>query len=390
MTKGIILSGGWGTRLRPLTCTIPKTLMPVVNKPVVERQMLLLKKAGVKEIVLAVSVMANDLKNYFQDGERLGIKIHYTNEKHPMGTAGAIKLAESFLKDDNFFMLNGDVILNFDFKEMLKKHENCKGTGTIASKIVTDTSRYGVLIDNKDSNQILQFLEKSEYQPPRGKHDPMPVNAGVYILEPSIFSYIEPNKRISIEMDIFPNLANEKKLYHYPIDGVWKDIGKPEELLEGNILLMNDILKNLKEKRENLMEDNVKLDKSVLIYPPVTIGENVVVEKNCIIGPNVIIGNNVNIDENTEIKESLIYSENNISKKVKIERSIVSDNCHIDDGAVLQGNENGLVILASYVQVLENVRIITNTINSISVCHHEVVNENRISSDYFTSESVSD
>ena len=390
MTKGIILSGGWGTRLRPLTCTIPKTLMPVVNKPVIERQMLHLKKAGVKEIVLAVSVMANDLKNYFQDGERLGIKIHYTNEKDPMGTAGAIKLAESFLKDDNFFMLNGDVILNFDFKEMLKKHENYGEIGTIASKIVNDPSRYGVIIDDKNSNQILKFLEKSEYQAPEGKQVPMPINAGVYILEPSIFSYIEPNKRISIERDIFPNLAKERKLYHYPIDGVWKDIGKPEELLEGNILLMNDILKNLKEKGENLINDNVKLDKSILIYPPVTIGENVVVEKNCIIGPNVIIGNNVNIDENTEIKESLIYDENYISKNVKIERAIVSNNCHIEKGVVLEGNENGLVILASYVQVLEKVRIISNTINSISVCHHEVINKNRISSDYFTSESVGD
>ncbi|TFG22031.1 MAG: NDP-sugar synthase [Promethearchaeota archaeon] len=390
MTKGIILSGGWGTRLRPLTCTIPKTLMPVVNKPVIERQMQHLKKAGVKEIVLAVSVMANDLKNYFQDGERLGIKIHYTNEKDPMGTAGAIKLAESFLKDENFFMLNGDVILNFDFKEMLKKHENYGGIGTIASKVVNDPSRYGVLIDDKNSNQILKFLEKSEYQPPEGKQVPMPINAGIYILEPSIFSYIEPNKKISIERDIFPNFAKERKLYHYPIEGVWKDIGKPEELLEGNILLMNDILKNLKEKRENLIDNNVKLDKSVLIYPPVSIGENVVIEKNCIIGPNVIIGNNVKIDENTEIKESLIYSDNYISKNVKIERSIVSDNCNIDNGAVLEGNENGLVILASFVQVLENVRIISNTNNSISVCHHEVIKENRISSDYFTSESVGD
>jgi len=390
MTKGIILSGGWGTRLRPLTCTLPKTLMPVVNIPVIERQILLLKNAGVKEIVLAVSVMANDLKNYFKEGKRLGILIHYTNEKHPMGTAGAIKLAETYLKDDNFFMLNGDVILNFDFNEMLKKHDSYKCMGTIASKIVNNPSRYGVLIVEKETNQILKFLEKTEYQPHEGKHSPMPINAGVYILKPSIFSYIEPDKKVSLETDIFPKLANEGKLYHYPISGVWKDIGKPEELLNGNILLMNDLLKNLKDKRENLIADNAKLDGSTLIYPPVTIGENVLVEKKCIIGPNVIIGNNVCIGENTEIKESLIYNDTLISKNVKIEKSIISDNCYVYDGAVLQGNEDGLVILASYVEILENVRIITETINSISVCHHEVVSENIISSNYFTSESISD
>jgi len=102
MTKGIILSGGWGTRLRPLTCTIPKTLIPIVNKPVMERQILLLKAAGVKEVVLAVSVMDDIVKSYFKEGKKLGIKIHYTAEKHPMGTAGAIKLAESYLENDNF------------------------------------------------------------------------------------------------------------------------------------------------------------------------------------------------------------------------------------------------------------------------------------------------
>jgi len=130
MTKGIILSGGWGTRLRPLTCTIPKTLIPVVNKPVIERQMLLLKTAGVKEIILAVSVMGDTLKNYFKEGEKLGIKIYYTDEKNPMGTAGAIKLAEDYLNDDNFFMLNGDVILNFDFNNMVTFHEENNGIGT--------------------------------------------------------------------------------------------------------------------------------------------------------------------------------------------------------------------------------------------------------------------
>ncbi|MFX1233108.1 MAG: nucleotidyltransferase family protein, partial [Promethearchaeota archaeon] len=158
MTKGIILSGGWGTRLRPLTCTIPKSLIPVVNKPVIERQILLLKSAGIKEIILAVSVMSEVVQSYFKDGNRLGVKIHYTNEKHPMGTAGAIKLAESYLKDENFFMLNGDVIVNFDFIDMLHFHERSKAKGTIASKIVQDPSPYGVLIVNPETYQLQKFL----------------------------------------------------------------------------------------------------------------------------------------------------------------------------------------------------------------------------------------
>ncbi|TFG06074.1 MAG: NDP-sugar synthase [Promethearchaeota archaeon] len=375
MTRGIILSGGWGTRLRPLTCTIPKTLIPVVNKPVLERQILLLKKAGVKEIVLAVSVMADELKRYFKDGSKLGIKIHYTNEKNPRGTAGAIKLAEDYLIDDNFFMLNGDVILNFSFKEMLEYHEKQGGIGTIASRIVEDPSRYGVLIIQQETNKILKFQEKEEFNESNSEITSMPINAGVYVLEPEIFSYIDPNRKVSIERETFPKLANKHDLYHYPISGIWKDIGKPEELLEGNILLMNDLLKNLKTKRNNLIDESVNMEGRVLIYPPVTIGENVLIRNNCSIGPNVIIGDNVYIDTGTEIKESLIYNEVYISKNVKIQKAIISDNCQIQEGAIMKGNEQNLVILASHVQVMKGINLISPNTNNISVCHHEIVKE---------------
>lgn len=377
MTKGIILSGGWGTRLRPLTCSTPKTLMPVVNKPVIERQMMLLKEAGVKEVVLAVSVLSDALKNYFKDGEKLGLRIYYTDEKHPLGTAGAIKLAESYLNDDNFFMINGDVIFHFDFKTMLNSHEKLGGLGTIGSRIVEDPIRYGVLIVD-ETQKILKFLEKNEYNPPsEDKYKPMPVNAGVYILEPEVFSYIDAKKYVSIELDIFPKLASERKLYHYPISGIWKDIGQPLELLEGNILLMKDILNNLNQPKDNIIDASAKMEGRILIYPPVTIGKNTVVRNNCIIGPNVVIGDNVYIDEHSEIKESLIYNDVYISKNVKIEKSIIADNCLIRDDVVLKGNEKKLVILASFVEVLKRIRMIAPTTIDLTACHHEVVKESR-------------
>ncbi|MFX0004807.1 MAG: sugar phosphate nucleotidyltransferase [Candidatus Hodarchaeota archaeon] len=373
MTKGIILSGGFARRLRPLSCSIPKPLMPVVNKPVIEHQILLLKSAGVKEIVLAVSVMADIIHNYFKEGKELGVKIRYTDEKNPLGTAGAIKLAEDYLKDDKFFMLNGDVILNFDFKAMLQIHDKYKGFGLIASKIVPDPSRYGVIIAEEKSNKILNFLEKSEYKPPDGKIIPMPINAGVYLLEPEIFKYIESKKKVSIEREVFPILANENKLYHYSIPGIWKDIGKPEELLEGNILLMNDIIKNLKEKKENLIDENLDIEGKALIYPPVTIGKDVVIRKDCRIGPNAIIGDNVYIGSNTEIKDTLIYNKAYISGNVKCEKAIIADNCLLHDGVELVGNSENLVILSSYVEVLDNVKLIAPSTSSLTVCHHDIM-----------------
>ncbi|TFG17232.1 MAG: NDP-sugar synthase, partial [Promethearchaeota archaeon] len=295
MTKGLILSGGWGTRLRPLTCTIPKTLIPIVNKPVMERQILLLKDAGVKEIVLAVSVMSDLIQDYFRNGSKLGVIINYTDETFPAGTAGALKLAEDYLKGDNFFMLNGDVILNFDFSKMAEFHKKSGGIGTIASKIVDDPSRYGVLITDPKTNKIYKFLEKENYKPSDSMNSKMPINAGVYLLEPEILSIIPKNKKISIEREVFPSVAEDKDLYHYPIEGIWKDIGTPYELMEGNFLLMRELLADQKLSLKN----NLKIDSSSKIQEPCAIGEYVIIKKNCTIGPNAIIGDNVFIDENS-------------------------------------------------------------------------------------------
>jgi NDP-sugar pyrophosphorylase family protein len=333
----------------------------------------MLKKAGVEEIVLAVSVMAKELRDYFQNGEEWDIKIDYTNEQSPMGTAGALKLAEPLLKDDNFFMLNGDVILNFDFKKMLTTHEKYNGIGTIASRLVNNPARYGVLIIDEETQRIEKFLEKEKYTSTGDNREKMPVNAGVYILEPEIFSFITPKKKISIEKDTFPKVAQTGKLYHYSISGIWKDIGKPHELLNGNILLMKDILKQSHSNKENLIKESADIHPSVIIKPPVCIGENVIINKNCIIGPDVVIGNDVYIEKNCEIKKSLIYQEAYFSRNSKIERAIISDNCHIRKDVILKGNRDNLVILASHVEVDNGIQLISPSSNSISVCHHEKV-----------------
>ena len=375
MTKAIILSGGYGTRLRPLSCIIPKSLMPIVNKPVMERQILLLKAAGVKEIVLAVSVMSNIVKNYFKDGSQLGVRLHYTEEKHPLGTAGAIKIAEPYLEGDNFFMLNGDVILNCDLDKMLKFHNAKRGIGTIAGKIVDDPSRYGVLIENEDTHQLLAFLEKDAYSPPDGKIIPMPINAGVYLLQPEIFTYIEPHKKVSIERQVFPSVIKKEQLYYHKISGVWKDIGKPSDLLEGNMMLMVDLMKNLETDVKNLVDHSADIHPSSKIYSPCTIGEKVVIRENSTIGPNVIIGDNVFIDNNVELRDCVIYKESYISSNVKIEKTIIADNCHIQKNVILKGNNENLVILASYVEVLKNLEILAPKTISLTVCHHEVIKE---------------
>ncbi|MBY9007799.1 MAG: NDP-sugar synthase [Candidatus Lokiarchaeota archaeon] len=377
MTKAIILSGGWGTRLRPLTCTTPKALVPVVNIPVIERLMLLLKEAGVKEIVLAVSVMSEYLSNYFGNGDRLGLKLHYTNERKPMGTAGALKLAEELLDNDNFFMINGDIIINFVFKKMLDTHNTKDDIGLIASRTVKNPSRYGVLISDK-KKKIAQFLEKDNFNPSIHGNSDMPVNAGIYILEPEIFQYIQSNKNLSLERDIFPILASENKLSHYPITGIWKDIGLPFQLLEGNILFMKDIIDKRNNNEKNIIDKNVQINSNVKIDPPITIGKNVKIGKDSIIGPNVIIGENVEIGNHCKIKDSLIYKNVIISENSDILKSIIADHSIINKNTTLKGNKKNLVIISSYVQVNENIKIISPTNHSISICPHEIVKKDII------------
>ena len=203
----------------------------------------------------------------------------------------------------------------------------------------------------------------------------MPINAGVYILEPQVFDYIESNKNVSIERDVFPKIAEEKKLYTYEISGIWKDIGMPHELLRANIMYLKDYLKKIGGNQENLLDDTLDIEGRALLYPPVAIGKNVVIRKDCIIGPNVIIGDNVYIGEGTTIKDSLIYNETYISKNVTLENTIISDNCLIGNGVVAEGHDTALVILSSYVEVLDHLRLIAPLDSSISmtVCHHEVV-----------------
>jgi NDP-sugar pyrophosphorylase family protein len=293
-----------------------------------------------------------------------------------MGTAGAIKLAEDVLSDDNFFMINGDIILDFEFSQMLNAHHKSQELGLVGSKIVNDPSRYGVLIVDEKTNKIANFLEKDDYKPSKGKVVPMPINAGVYLLEPEIFSYIEPKKKMSIERDLFPTLAKEGNLFYFPIPGIWRDIGKPEELLQGNFQLLASILDKSIEQKKNLIDDTLDIDGKALIYPPVAIGENVIIQENCRIGPNVIIGDNVYIGENAEIKESIIYRETYISNNVKIEKAIISDNCLIQDGVEMKGRNKNLVILGSHVRVTENLKLISPSNGSISICHHEVIRDN--------------
>jgi len=209
--KAFILAGGKGERLRPLTEKIPKPLIKIKNRPILEWIILNLKKNGIKEITLLVGYKADKIKEYFKDGKSYGLKINYFVEKEPLGTGGGIKLLAKNLKED-FIMLNGDNLADFDFKKMVKEHKENKADVTIALYYVSDASQFGVA--ELDKKRIMRFIEK-----PKGIKKGM-INAGAYIINPKVLE-IMPEGKSSIEYDCFEKICKQGKVFAFIHKGKW-------------------------------------------------------------------------------------------------------------------------------------------------------------------------
>jgi NDP-sugar pyrophosphorylase family protein len=219
---GLILAGGKGTRLKPITDEIPKPLLPILGKPVIEYTLDLFKKFGITKVLLSIGYMGDKIKEHFGDGKKYGLEIIYVEENTPMGTAGPLKLAKQHLTE-TFVMCNADELKDIDLDEMFMFHKENNAIGTIALTTVEDPSMYGVA--KLQGNRILQFIEK-----PKKEDAPSNlINSGLYILEPSVLDYVpEGDGPASMERDVFPNLANVAKLYGYHFAGQWFDTGNFE------------------------------------------------------------------------------------------------------------------------------------------------------------------
>lgn len=220
--KAIVLVGGEGTRLRPYTYELPKVLLPIHGKPMVQHVLELLKSHGVTEIYLAIYYKGDKVREYFGDGSRFGLNIRYIEEKTPLGTAGPLRLAKKYL-DETFFIVWGDILSDIDLTDFMHFHKNNEGLTTVALTTVDDPSRYGVAA--MKGSKIVEFVEK-----PKKEDAPSNlINAGMAIMEPEVVEKFVPLKgKAMVEYDIYPKLAAEGKLYGYPFQGQWIDTGTHE------------------------------------------------------------------------------------------------------------------------------------------------------------------
>ena len=220
--KALIVCGGEGTRLRPLTLSTPKAMLPLGYKPFLEHLILKLKEQGIYNFCLSIGYLGEHIIKYFNDGSSLGVKIEYVSEKEPLGTAGAIKNASSKF-NSTFLVIFGDVLFGkLDIKEILQFHKERKALATIVLKELSDTKRFG-LVNFDETSKILEFIEKPKFSRPGW------INAGIYVFEPEIFNYIPSKKFCSMEKQIFPDLAEKGKLFGFKYYDYWNDIGLPED-----------------------------------------------------------------------------------------------------------------------------------------------------------------
>jgi mannose-1-phosphate guanylyltransferase len=330
--QAVILVGGEGTRLRPLTSTVPKPVVPLVDRPFIVYMLEWLKRHGVDDVILSCGFLATSVRNVLGDGSQLGIRLRFVEEPEPRGTAGALKFAESFL-DERFLMLNGDVLTDIDLSAQIAQHERTGATGTLALVPVPDPTNYG-LVRTNENNTVREFVEK----PSADQIDTNLISAGAYVLERSVVDMIAPGRGVSIEREIWPRLVG-KGLYGFPSDAYWLDIGTPErylqgtfDIIEGNV--QTDVLQRLGDGYISVAEDVVTAGR---VIPPAVVERGCTIGAGAHVGSLVVLGDGVSVGEHARIERSVVMQGAEVGAGCILTDCIVAAGVRIGERTVVSG-----------------------------------------------------
>lgn len=333
--QALILAGGKGTRLRPLTVYTPKPIVPVMNRPFLLYQINILKKAGVTDITLSLSYQPDKIEHVLGNGSDFGVNLRYITEPSPMGTGGAYKFAAESLEATTI-VLNGDILTDLNLEEMIEFHRAKRSAATLALVPVEDVSRYGVSEIDED-NAITRFIEKPEFTAIK-EISSKNINAGIYILEPSILDLIAKDANRSFEYDVFPQILERGiPFFGYVIkENYWQDIGTPENYLRAHHDFLSSKISGfeLDESAASDIATRADVDRRSLL------GEGCTVKPGARI-INSVIGAGVYVDEKAVIENSVVWSHTKVSTAAEIRNAIVGRSCHIgrnasiSDGSVL-------------------------------------------------------
>lgn len=352
--KGIILHGGHGTRLRPLTHTGPKQLLPIANKPMSQYCLESIKSTGVKEIAIIIGgIGSNRVREYYKDGKDFDVNITYIEQDLPRGIAHAVRLCKDFIGEDKFLVFLGDNIIQKNIVEFAREFEKSDASAAVLLCEVDNPSRFGIA-DVKE-NKIIKIMEKPK-NPPTNL-----AVTGIYFLTPKIFDIIDnqkPSWRNELEITDSLQILLEKnhKITYHMITDYWKDTGTPEDIIHAN----GEVLEKLKHIFSGTKDDSVSIDGNVTvgdgtilrndvkIFGPAIIGKNCTIENNVLIGPNTSIGDN-SVISSCNIADSIVMSDCIIKADIKIRNSIIAFNSKISN---IKNNDENVFLLGEGTQIL--------------------------------------
>ncbi len=333
--QALILAGGKGTRLRPLTVYTPKPIVPVLNRPFLLYQIDILRRAGVKDITLSLNYQPDKIEQLLGDGTEHGVNLRYVTEPSPMGTGGAYKFAADAIRETTI-VFNGDILTDLDVFKVIGFHQQKKADATIVLTPVENPAAYG-LVDTEMDGRVLRFLEKPK---PEELTDLTTnnINAGIYILEPGVLDLIPAGENSSFEYNIFPELLERKKeFFAFVMDGnYWRDIGTPQSYLAAHHDFLSGRIKGFKLKKSA----EADIATAAIVDKTSFIGEDCIIKPNAKI-INSVIGAGVHVEEKVVVENSVIWAHTRISNAATIKNAIVGRSCHVGrnvvvgDGAVL-------------------------------------------------------
>jgi mannose-1-phosphate guanylyltransferase len=329
--QAIVLVGGEGTRLRPLTYGTPKPMVPIMGVPFLARTMERLHRAGIRDVILPAGYLPEAIIDYFGDGASIGMKITYVIEETLLGTAGALKNVEQYITGP-FFVLNGDILTSLDLRAMQSEHEKKGGIGLLHLVRVADPSAFGCVVHDA-TGRVTAFVEK----PPKGTAPTDEINAGTYLFEREILDVIPAGRNVSIERETFPQvIATGAGLFAYTTDDYWLDLGRPEQYLQAHYDILNGRMPLAIEPGVS-GEGAAALEKVSHVNPPVHADEDVVVNPTAEIGPNVTLGSGCRVGARAVIRNSVLWDGVLIEEGAIVESAIVASRARIGAEARVLG-----------------------------------------------------
>jgi mannose-1-phosphate guanylyltransferase len=330
--QALILAGGEGTRLRPLTTTVPKPVVPLVDRPFIAFMLDWLRRHGVEDVVLACGFLAQGVRNVLGDGSAYGVRLRYVEEPRPLGTGGALKFAQELL-DDRFLMLNGDVLTDIDLSEQMAQHDSTGAMATLALTPVEDPSAYG-LVRLTNGTQVSEFVEK----PAPDQIDTRNISAGAYVLERSVLDLLKADAPASIERDVFPTLVGNG-LHGYVSDRYWLDIGTPDRYLRGTFDILEGAVAT--PVQERLGQGYLCVEQNVVsrgrIIPAALVEHGCRIGDGASIGSLAVLERGVTVGPNSIVERAVVMQGAEIGANCTIRGAIIAGGVRIGDGTHIEG-----------------------------------------------------